>query len=81
MISGTVSDFNNETLILLETVYGDSIRLLHNAHDGDKVAIKRDKIKEGGIAGLKYNLKAVIERPITYQNRTLTLTAGIKIYE
>jgi len=81
MISGTVSDFNNETLILLEKVYRGDIRLLHNAHDGDKIAIKKDRIIEGGIEGLRYNLKSIIERPITYQGRLLTLTAGIKIYE
>jgi hypothetical protein len=40
MISGTVSDYNNETLQLLETRFGEYGRLLHNAHDGDKYAIK-----------------------------------------
>ncbi len=43
MISGTVSDFNNETLIMIEERFGDAVRLLHNAHDGDKIA----KLSEG----------------------------------
>ncbi len=82
MISGTVSDYNNETLILLEKWLGDNVRLLHNAHDGDKIAIKKacyehycDNRK------FKDNLKSTIERPITYQGRTLIMTAGVKIYE
>ena len=83
MISGTVSDFNNETLIKLENYYGEGIRLLHNAHDGDKIAVKRDSIQHIACdrSLLKEELLKIIERPITYQGRSLTLTAGIKIYE
>jgi len=87
MISGTVSDFNNETLIKLEERYGDDIRLLHNAHDGDKVAMKKSKItKDYGLGNMQVkvnfikDIREIIERPITYQDRTLTLTAGIKVY-
>lgn len=75
MISSTVSDYNNETIIKFESALGDSIRLLHNAHDGDKFAIKRDSIPT--IA----ELKSIIERKIEYQERSLVMTAGIKLYE
>jgi hypothetical protein len=75
MISGTVSDYNNMTIIKLEDMLHDDIRLLHNAHDGDKFAIKRT-----GLPRLE-ELKAVIERDIEYQGRSLTMTAGIKLYE
>lgn len=80
MISGTVSDFNNETLIKLEEWLGNNVRLLHNAHDGDKIAVKRYAYYDQP-ESFKDNLKAIIERPITYQNRSLMLTAGIKVYE
>lgn len=77
MISATVSDYNNETLIMLEDWLGDNVRLLHNAHDGDKIAVKRDCWSES----MKGDLAKLIERPITYQDRTLTMTAGIKVYD
>ena len=89
MISGTVSDYNNETLILLERWLGDDVRLLHNAHDGDKIAVKRsvltgqcwtDQGEEAATDILKYKIKQIIERPITYQGRTLLMTAGVKMY-
>jgi len=85
MISGTVSDYNNETLKLLEGWLGNSMRLLHNAHDGDKIAVKSQAIIEWGNVNnsmdkFKSELKGVIERPITYQGRSLIMTAGIKIY-
>jgi hypothetical protein len=75
MISGTVSDYNNHTLQLLEQWLGDSVRLLHNAHDGDKVAIKKDNVPSIG------ELRQIIERPVEYQGRSLIMTAGIKIYQ
>lgn len=75
MISGTVSDYNNQTLIKLEENFGDSIRLLHNAHDGDKVAFKKDSIPSLN------ELKAIIERPIDYEGRSVLLTAGVKVYD
>ena len=75
MISGTVSDYNNETLNILHISLGDSVRLLHNAHDGDKIAIKKDSVPS--IA----ELKQMIERDITYQGRALTMTAGVKVYK
>jgi hypothetical protein len=74
MISGTVSDYNNETLKILESELGDSVRLLHNAHDGDKIAIKRCNVPS------LIELKKVIERSIDYEGRSLTMTAGIKLY-
>ncbi len=92
MISGTVSDYNNETLILLEAWLNKNTRLLHNAHDGDKITINKDIMRFTGmnvvnIPNGQYNkeellkkLKQIIERPITYQGRTLTLTAGVKIH-
>jgi hypothetical protein len=77
MISGTVSDYNNETLKLIEKDMGDAVRLLHNAHDGDKIAVKKSIALS---VGFKEALKEMIERPITYEGRSLTMTAGIKVY-
>jgi hypothetical protein len=78
MISGTVSDYNNETLKLLEKWLGEHVRLLHNAHDGDKIALKRAWFAKD--IDFKETLKSIIERPITYEGRSLTMTAGIKLY-
>lgn len=85
MVSGTVSDYNNETLILLEKKYGDNVRMLHNAHDGDKVAFKTNSIIEWGnvsesINKFRDDLKQIIQRPITYRDRSLIMTAGIKVH-
>ena len=74
MISGTVSDYNNETLNILHRSLGDAVRLLHNAHDGDKIAIKKDSVPSKG------ELSQMVERPMVYQGRSLTMTAGIKVY-
>lgn len=90
MISGTVSDYNNMTLILLEKKLKELNRLLHNAHDGDKLAVRKDLMRYG-IAGISTPegidrvsvleiIKPIIERPITYEGRSLIMTAGIKIY-
>jgi hypothetical protein len=76
MISGTASDYNNETLILLEERYGDAIRLGHNAHDGDKLFLKRSAYDEHTLS----ELKSIIEREVEYEGRSVVLTAGIKIY-
>ena len=88
MISGTVSDYNNETLILLEKWLSKDVRLLHNAHDGNKLTIKKDAIMQLYTLhnqlwrpSLIKELKGIIERPITYQGRTLIMTGGVKIYE
>src|SRR5207249_3294264 len=92
MVSGTVSDYNNETLISLEEKYGQIQRLLHNAHDGDKIAFKRagvhgyyDPLMQCSWEGyvlpkFKADLKQIIERAIRYESRTLTMTADIKVY-
>jgi hypothetical protein len=79
MISGTVSDYNYITLSMLEDKFGAAIRMMHNAHDGDKVALLKD-VYIGHEDEVKDILKSTIERPITYQGRTLTMTAGIKVY-
>lgn len=79
MISGTVSDFNNETLILFHKWLGSQVRLLHNAHDGDKLAVKKAAITD--MTSFKEDCKSIIERDITYEGRTLTMTAGVKIYD
>lgn len=81
MVSATVSDYNNETLRLLEERLGDDCRVLHNAHDGDKLAIKSGYFDTWSSteAAMKM-LKAIIERPITYEGRSLVMTAGVKIY-
>jgi hypothetical protein len=90
MISGTVSDYNNETLILLEKRLKEYNRLLHNAHDGDKLAVRRDFLHLGVTSlsapqgvdkqALIDIMKPIIERPITYEGRSLIMTAGIKVY-
>jgi hypothetical protein len=87
MISGTVSDYNNMTLILLEQWLGDSVRLLHNAHDGDKIAIKKQWLQDHFGSGdevytksFLFELKQKIERPITYNDKSLIMTAGIKVH-
>lgn len=73
MISGTVSDYMNETAQLFEQQFGDSVRLAHNAHDSLKLMIKKDCIPT-------YNeLQSLIEREVEYQNRSILLTASIKI--
>lgn len=80
MISGTVSDYNNMTLKLIHEWLGDDVRLLHNAHDGNKIAIKRKAVASQSnefMASLRY----IIERPITYEGRSLVMTAGIKVHE
>jgi hypothetical protein len=78
MISGTVSDYNNETLKMLCKFFGNSIRLAHNAHDGDKVFLKKESY-EGVKTEVK--LREIIEREISYNDRSLIMTAGLKIYE
>ena len=80
MISATVSDYNNETLAKLERLFGERVRLLHNAHDGDKIAVKRSLFNGEPYESGKQALKDIIERPIEYQGRSLIMTAGIKIY-
>ncbi len=77
MVSATVSDYNNETLAKLEQFFGGNVRLLHNAHDGDKVAVKRSMALS---VGFKDVMKEIIERPIAYAGRSLIMTAGIKVY-
>ena len=87
MISGTVSDYNNETLILLEKRYSDDIRLAHNAHDGDKIFIKKSRLsKDYGLGEMQQkvalirDLRKVIERPIEHSGKSLLMTAGVKIH-
>jgi DNA polymerase I - 3''-5'' exonuclease and polymerase domains len=83
MISGTVSDYNNVTIQAIDSWIGDNCTLLHNAHDGDKFAIKKDWLDtqySGDIDKFKVDLSDVIQRPISYQGRTLTMTAGIKVH-
>lgn len=86
MISGTVSDYNNMTLQLIEKRFGDTVRLLHNAHDGNKIAIKTYGLSKDSEAfklhtiALQKELREIIERDITYQDRSLTMTAGIKVH-
>jgi len=73
MISGTVSDYNNETLNILHVSLGNAVRLLHNAHDGDKVAVKKDSVPS------KAELAQMIERSIEYKGKSLIMTAGVKV--
>lgn len=87
MISATVSDYNNLTIALLSEWFGASGRLAHNAHDGDKFFISRSFLAENyldkGMTTTDFveDYKAVIERPLEYQGRSVTLTAGVKLYE
>lgn len=74
VISSTVSLYNNETLIMMRAAYGDDVRLIHNAHDGDKVCFRKDTVPS--IA----ELKAVIERPVQWKDKSVMLTAGVKVY-
>ena len=76
MISGTASLYNDETIILLEERFGPAIRILHNAHDGDKMALKKTALHDD----IKEELSEIIERTIEYQGRKVKLSAGIKIY-
>lgn len=76
MISGTVSDYNNISLITLEEKYDHAVRVMHNAHDGNKIALKKDVYN-------KYTtdeIKEIIERDVEYQGRKVKLTAGVKVY-
>ena len=74
MISGTVSQYNNQTLIALDEMLGDCMLFMHNAHDGNKIQIREDYLPS------KDELAKVIQREVTYQDRSITLTAGIKIH-
>ena len=83
MVSATVSDYNNQTLILLEGKFTGFWRLLHNAHDGNKIAINKNYLKydlDRSIETLKTDIKDIIERSIDYEGRSLIMTAGIKIF-
>lgn len=87
MISGTVSHYNNDTIITVDNWIGDNCRLLHNAHDGDKFAVKKlwlnfhyDGLPEEKISKFKKDIQKIIERPIEYESKSLIMTAGIKIY-
>lgn len=74
MISATVTDYNNYTLHLLEQQYGAAnVVLSHNAHDGDEVFIRQ----ECNVTVAE--LQPIIERSIEYQDRSLVMTAGIKV--
>jgi hypothetical protein len=85
MVSGTVSDFNNQTIIKMEEWLGPAVTILHNAHDGDKFAVHLsvldlwDGSMEDKKKGFIKEARSVIERDISYKDRALTLTAGIKI--
>lgn len=74
VISSTVSFFNDETLILMKKRW-PRCRLIHNCHDGDKVAFYNDEVPS------KDELSEVIERKFEWEKREVMLTAGIKIYK
>lgn len=86
MVSATVSDYNNETLQLLEQWLGDDCILLHNAHDGNKLAVNEQYIQrfmdnnQFSIEDFLAALTNIIQRDITYDGRTIKLTAGVKLY-
>lgn len=74
IISSTVSLFNNETIINMKAQWPRA-RLIHNAHDGDKVCFPKDEVPSLD------ELKQVIIRPMRWEGREVMLTAGVKIYE
>lgn len=77
MVSATVSDYHNMTFQLFERTFGDAVRLLHNSHDGGKLCIKKTAYDSTSTFD---QCKQLIERPVEYEGRTITLTAGVKIY-
>lgn len=81
MISSTVSHYNNETLILLEEKFKENIVLLHNKHDGDKLAIKKKYVEEHykDLNEFKLDITPIIERYVAYHGRKIKLTAGIRV--
>jgi len=85
MVSGTVSDYNNLTISLMHDWLGEGVRLLHNAHDGDKFAIKatfmqREYLDKGlSLEAFLDDSRAIIERPIAYDGRSLMITAQVKV--
>lgn len=82
IISGTVSDYNNLSIKLIHDWIGGDVTLAHNAHDGDKFFVKRDWIREhyaGDLKAFTDDYKALIERPIEFGGRSITLTAGVKV--
>src|SRR4030095_15907148 len=87
MISATVSDYNNLSIALLSTWFGDDGLLKHNAHDGDKFTVKQEFINRNYLdrgmtmADFLSDYKAVIERPLEYQGRVVTLTASVKVQQ
>jgi hypothetical protein len=87
MISATVSDYNNMSIALISAWFGEDGRLAHNAHDGDKFFIKRSFLQENyldkgmTIADFIGDYKAIIERPLEYQGRVVTLTASVKVQQ
>jgi hypothetical protein len=84
MISGTVSHYNYTTLNMLDDMLDGEVYqqipsnpntwMSHNAHDGDKVFIKKDMVPS------KEELLKIIERDVEYEGRSITLTAGVKVY-
>lgn len=80
-ISGTVSHYNNATLLKLWRAFGHDMRLMHNAHDGNKIAFKKAKVEMhyDSLEEFKQALKGVIERDITWNGKSLKMTAGIKV--
>jgi hypothetical protein len=87
MISATVSDYNNLTIALLSEWFGKYGRLAHNAHDGDKFFVANSFLAENyldkgmTVADFANDYKAVVERPLEYQGRSITLTASVKVHQ
>jgi hypothetical protein len=81
MISGTVSHYNDITINLLNNLFGEDIRIMHNAHDGDKWGVKKARVEADytNLDQFKQVMKGLIERPIMYQGRSLVMTAGVKV--
>lgn len=87
MISATVSDYNNLTIALLSEWFGEDGLLKHNAHDGDKFTVKqtfidRNYLEKGmSLDDFITDYKAIVERPLEYQGRVVTLTASVKVHQ
>lgn len=72
MISSTVSLYNNMSLIMLKKQF-PQCRLIHNCHDGDKIAFPKSDVPS------LQELKSVIERPVYWDGREVMMTASINI--
>jgi len=75
VIQGTVAEYMNESFGLLKKEWPDC-RIVHNEHDGAKIAFPYSHDKEEVIG----RFKEIVERNMEYEGRSVKLTIGSKIY-